>query len=238
MKIVLDLLLLAIIIGCMWSGYKKGLVMTVGSIIVIIISLFFGDLLSDTFSHEAVPVIQPFVSGYMEGNDGVINEVLTEVTGGTIVYSADDVLAQNPDIAEQLCKLSYTKMGIYESSAKTMTAEAIEAWHQGVGSLSSTLVTVMCEKLTYYVGFILFFAICVILLTVLGNITNLSFKIPYMNKLNNVGGAVGGFITGVMFCLLCAWMLKFLGLLIPQDELGLVARLFVSMNTYSGFLSV
>lgn len=241
MKTIVELIFIAILVACVWSGFKKGLVMTLGSILIIIISLFFGDLLSDTFSHEAVPVISPFVSGYMEGEKGSITEALTEVLGegvGTGGLSADDAIERNPEKAAEFCKLSYMKLGVYESTAEAMAQQAIEESQQGSGSLTESIVNVMCDKLTYFVGFILFFTLCIILLTVLGNITNLSFKIPYIDKLNSIGGVAGGLVVGIMFCLLAAWILKFTGMFLPEDEIGAVARLFVGFDTYSKFLSI
>ena len=241
MKTIIELIFIAILVACIWNGFKKGLVMTLGSILIIIISLFFGDLLSDTFSHEAIPVIHPFVSGYMEGDKGSINEALTEVLGegvGVGGLSADDAIERAPEKALEFCKLSFMKMGVYESTAEVMAQQAIEESQQISGSLTESIVNVMCDNLTYFVGFILFFTLCIILLTVLGNITNLSFKIPYIDKLNNIGGVAGGLVTGIMFCLFAAWILKFTGILLPEDEIGAVANLFVGLNTYSKFLSI
>jgi len=241
MKTVLEVIFIAILVSCVWSGYKKGLIMTVGSVLVIIISLFIGDLLSDTFSHEAIPVIQPFVSGYMEGSEGAISEALTATVGtgvGVGGLSADDAIAQQPEKAAEFCKLSYTNLGIYDSTAEVMAQQAVELSETTSQSLSDSIVEVMCNNLTYYVGFILFFTISAILLTVVGNITNLSFKIPYIGRFDSALGAAAGLVVGIMFCLLGGWMLKFTGILLPEDEIGTVASLFAGMDTYSKFLSI
>lgn len=241
MKTVLEVIFIAILISCTWSGYKKGLIMTAGSILVIIISLFVGDLLSDTFSHEAISVVQPFVSGYMEGSEGAISEALSETMGteiGVGGLSADDTIAQHPEKAAEFCKLSYMKLGIYGSTADVMAQQAVELFDTTSQSMSDCIVEVMCDNLTYYVGFILFFTISAILLTVVGNITNLSFKIPYIGRLDSALGAATGVVVGIMFCLLAGWILKFTGLLFPEDEIGTVASLFAGMDTYSRFLSI
>jgi hypothetical protein len=240
MKVVIELIFIVILIVSVWSGYKKGLVMTFGSILIIIISLFVGDLLSDTFSHEAIPVFKPFITGYMDGENGAIEESLAEVTGGTSeLLSADDIVERRPELKAELCKLSYMTLGVYSSSAEIMAQEALAHYEHTGSTISTSIVEIMCEKLTYYIGFILFFALSVILLTVLGNISNLSFKIPNHEKINTYGGAVAGLLVGFMFCALAAWVVKFTGMLLPEDDLGnLFAKLFVKMDTFSGFLSI
>lgn len=240
MKIVFELVLLAIILMCAWNGYKKGLVMCIGTILAIIVSLYIGDLLSDTFSPAVKPVLRPFVSGYMDGTEGVINDNLDELLGGAnIELSIDDALKQYPDIINQLCENSFKDVGVYSSAAKDMAAEAVALSQESGVSLRSSIVDVVCGKFTYLLGFILFFIITLIVFTVLGNILNLSFKIPDKEKLNDVGGAVTGAIIGLIFCMIIAWVLEFSGALLPEEEMRhtLLTALFLKMDVMSVFLS-
>ena len=57
-------------------------------------------------------------------------------------------------------------------------------------------------------------------LTVIGNIPNLSFKIPNLDLFNDLGGMVMGFLQGICLCLVFGWALKFVGLAIPQETLS------------------
>ena len=58
MKAVLSLLFLSILIFCVWSGYKKGLVMGIFSLIAFVVSVYGANLLSQTYSGEAPLEIQ------------------------------------------------------------------------------------------------------------------------------------------------------------------------------------
>ena len=61
MKAVLSLLFLSILIFCVWSGYKKGLVMGIFSLIAFVVSVYGANLLSQTYSggdRRAAPVRQ------------------------------------------------------------------------------------------------------------------------------------------------------------------------------------
>ena len=66
MRAVIDLVLLAIIIISIWSGYKKGLIMGIAALCAAIISLYGASLVSEAYSYEVVPVLRPFVSGYIQ----------------------------------------------------------------------------------------------------------------------------------------------------------------------------
>ena len=49
MKAILDIIFIAIILACAWTGYKKRLIMGIGGILAIIISIYGANLLSNTF---------------------------------------------------------------------------------------------------------------------------------------------------------------------------------------------
>ena len=65
-KAIIDLVLLGILIVCVWSGYKKGIIMGVGGILCIIVAIYGANLLSNSFSFDVVPALKPFANGYTE----------------------------------------------------------------------------------------------------------------------------------------------------------------------------
>lgn len=241
MRFAIEVILLFIIAFCAWNGYKKGLVMCIGSILAIIISLYVGNLLGDTFAQEVQPVMRPFVSGYMDGSEGIITENMNELLGaGSNSLSVDDALAQNPEKRIELCVNSYKNVGIYTSAAKKMADKAISLSEQTGSSLSVAIVDVMSQSISYCLIFILFFLLSIIIITVLGNLFNLSFKIPERDKLNNVGGAIAGGVTGILICTIITWLLQFSGATFPEEEMRrtLLSALFIKINFLSLFLTI
>lgn len=241
MKIAVELLLVLVFLLSVYSGYKKGLVMCIGTILAIIISLYMGNLLSETFSQEALPVIRPFASGYMEGTEGVIGDNLNELLASSDDrLSVDDALARYPEIKPELAENSYKDIGIYEDTAKTMANEAVALSEKTESGLSNAIVEVLCEKIAYAAGFILFFVLILIIFTVLGNILNLSFKIPERDKLNDIGGLVAGAVIGVLFCAIVVWCIRFTGMLLPEEEMRktFLTSLFMKLDFLSAFLPV
>ena len=63
MKTVLSLIFLIILIACTWSGYKKGLIMGIFSLLAFVVSVYGANLLAGTYSGEVVDALRPFASG-------------------------------------------------------------------------------------------------------------------------------------------------------------------------------
>ncbi len=224
MRVVIDLIFVAILVICGWAGYKKGIIMGIGGLVVIIISLYGGHLLSTTFSYEVIPALRPFISGYLE-ND--IETNLYEQLGYEpdengnydVELSVTDLFEQNPDLRLAVIKSAYTDVGVYDATAERLAQEALEYSETNNVSVTTSAVQVFCERVTYYLGVILGFVLIAILLTVLGNILNLSFRFPCLDIINEIGGTIIGVITGVCFCAILAWAFRFTGKIFPEDTL-------------------
>lgn len=216
-----DFALIAIILICGWCGYKKGIIMGIGGIIVIIVSLLAANLLAESFSYELVPVVRPFASGYLETT--VTNEetgVLVELGFDDENYSLADVLQAEKGRAREVCLETYRRFGFSEDVAESLTEEAMAYAEENEKDLLYSLTQVLCQRVCHILCLGLAFLLILIILTVIGNLPNIGFKLPNLDILNDIGGAVLGVITGILFCILIAWGLRYLGLIFKQENLA------------------
>ena len=205
MKAVLSLLFLSILIFCVWSGYKKGLVMGIFSLIAFVVSVYGANLLSQTYSVEV----------------NVVDKTVRPAMGiDSTNLSVKDYFAQNPGRETEFCTLTYNGMGIYESTSEQMADEAVAYAKENNAELIDAVVEVLCRRISYVGGFILAFVMILIILTVIGNLPNLSYKLPNLDLVNDIGGAVAGLVQGMAFCLIVGWALRFVGLLVSQETLS------------------
>ena len=72
------------------------------------------------------------------------------------------------------------------------------------------------QVLVTAVGFLLL----MLILSAIGNLPNLTFRIPNRERLNDFGGAAIGAVNGVCFGILLCWALQFAGPVIGCDTLA------------------
>ena len=228
--IVIDLLLLAIVIISVWAGYKKGFVIGIANLLGIVVALYGAVLVSSAFSYDVVPVLRPFVSGYVESQ--MNDEVLDEMGLSDTDLSYEDILAGDSQLRHEFCMTSYERVGIYGDAADQMATEAENYADENDAQISSAVVEILCQRICFVAGVALLFIIFLIALMVIANIPNLSYRIPNMDLLNDAGGAVMGLVNGVCYCCLIAWLLRFLGLIIGLDTYAstLLLRFFHSID--------
>ena len=116
MRTVIDLVLLAIIIISIWSGYKKGFIMGIAGVVAIVVSLYAASLVSSAFSYEVVPALRPFASGYVESQ--MQDTVLEDMGLADTELSYEDILSNDPELRHDFCATCYKTFGIYDDAAE------------------------------------------------------------------------------------------------------------------------
>lgn len=237
MKAAIDIILLIIIALCTWNGYKKGLVSGIAAILAIVVAIFGGSLLSSAYAHEVVPALEPFVDGYIDSQDNR-SAVLESMGYANSDYSVEDVLATDSSLKYDYAYECMLNVGFYSRISEKLAVDAVELAEYSEMDTTDAVVSVICDTVTYVGGVVLGFLLIVIFLTALANVGNLSLRLPNMENLDEIGGAVVGFLKGFIYCILLCWLLSFLGLIIGKETLGdtTLGRFFLVFDFLTGAL--
>lgn len=237
MKAIIDIVLLIIIALCTWNGYKRGLVGGIAGILAIIISLFGGSLLSSAYAHEVVPTLEPFVDGYIDSQN-TRDFVLDKLGYGESDLSLEDILKQDSSLRYDYAYECIISLGVYESRAETLAERAVKLSDENDTNMTDAVVSVLCDTITYVGALVVAFLLILIFFVALGNIGNLSFRLPNMENVDEIGGAVMGFIKGFLYCVLLSWLLSFLGKIIGMETMShtVLGRFFLIFDFLTGSL--
>jgi len=244
---IIDLVLVAIIVICAWTGYKKGIIMGIGGLLVIVIAIYGANLLANAFSAGTLPVMRPFVTGYIEGRmvtkpstDGTAPTpgILESLGIDTSTTSLEDLIRQDPSLETKIAVGTFETLGITENTAKDMSSQVSSYYDTNGGVFTDAISEVLCERVAFVATFILAFLIILILLTVIGNLTNLSFKIPNLDLVNDIVGTLIGILTGLAFCTILVWAFKYMGMVIGEDTIAktTIAKWFMDADRLTKIL--
>ncbi len=231
MKLILDFVLLGIVALCTWSGYKRGLIGGVAGILAIVVALFGGSLISSAYAHEVVPALEPFVDGYVDSQANR-NATLEAMGYAGTDLSVEDILAQDSSLRYDFAYESLLSVGLYPERADELAERAVAYSDANLIGMTESVVAVLCDTASYVAGLAIGFLMILILLTAIANIGNLSFRLPNLELLDEIGGAALGFVKGFVYCVLLSWLLSFFGLLIGAHTLEstTLARFFLAFK--------
>ena len=231
MKLIIDIVLITIIALCTWGGYRKGLIGSVAALLVIVLSLFCAKMLSAAYSGEVIPALRPFADGFGSSKENR-ERVLDNMGYGASDKSLDDILAEDPSLRYDYAFECYSEVGLYSDRADEMASRAVALSDSKNEDMTDATVDVLCSVVTYEGGLVLSFLIILIFITAIGNLFNFSFRLPNMENLDEIGGAVLGFVKGIIYCVLLCWLLSFFGLIIGKKTLDgtTLARFFLTFR--------
>ena len=106
MKIVLTVVLAAIFLAAVWSGYRRGLILSAAQ-------------LAGLFSDRLLPVAEPFAGGYFEGQ---LDVVATELPDNDAGLSGEDWVAAHPDTAQEYAEQCFAASGVTGRPAPCATS--------------------------------------------------------------------------------------------------------------------
>lgn len=217
MKIVLTVVLAAIFLAAVWSGYRRGLILSAAQLAAIVVALYGAALLAGLFSDRLLPVAEPFAGGYFEGQ---LDAVATELPDNDAGLSGEDWVAAHPDTAQEYAEQCFAAAGVTGRPAQRMARAALTMrGEQGI-TLRAAMTQVYCARLCYVLVTSVGFLLILLILAAIGNLPNLAFKLPNREKLNDIGGAALGAVNGVCFGILLCWALQFAGPVIGRDTLA------------------
>lgn len=237
MKAIVDILLIIIIALCTWNGYKRGLVGGVAGILAIIISLLGASIISAAYSHEVVPALEPFVSGYLDSHRNR-DAILERMGYGSSDLSLEDILEQDSSLRYDYAYESLSDLGLYSKRAEDLAADAVNIAAETGCTMTQAIVSVLCNTITSVGTMLIAFLLILILLVAVASIGNLSFRLPNLESVDEIGGAILGFAKGFQYCILLCWLLSFLGIIIGKETMAhtTLGRFFLIFDSLTSSL--
>lgn len=225
---LLDLLVLLIIGFCIWQGYRKGLILTVSGIVIVLLSAWAAGAVANHYSASFAEQIRP-VFGWLA--DDAIDEAargngrLDEITDTSLLTE----IAQE---AFHGLGFSFVEKGGFVDEVFDEMAENERTFREAV---SYTFL----HGLSYMILCVFGFVVVMILLTLLLHFIAAIFKLPVLNKIDKIGGSISGLVYAVLILTVLGWALRYTGMFIPQETLiekTFFLKMFYKSNILTGLL--
>jgi hypothetical protein len=108
-------------------------------------------MLSDAYAHEVVPVLEPFVEGYIDSQN-IRDEVLETLGYGYTDLSLEDILARDSSLRYDYAVECMKIVGIYQDRAEEMAQKAVDLADRSGVSMTDAVVTVLCDTGSFVGG--------------------------------------------------------------------------------------
>lgn len=228
---IFDIAIVLALIFFAWRGGKKGLILTVFSLLSIFVAFFGARFVSTQFAKPVANIIRPSIQLTIE-------EVLTGQTPDGAPASTPAVLpipGQQADGEEEtappaadftlqqildLLDESELFSGLRDYLEDAIEDKTLEITTTAAAAVSSYLSQLMAAALLFglsFVGILLVWFLA-------SRAMDIAFKLPILSAVNTGGGAALGLVKGVLVLLVLVWLARLAGL-VSDANAGPVVRM-------------
>jgi len=213
-----DILIVALLLLCVWSGYRKGFVLTLCGFLALFVALIGASICSSLFAPPVADLVAPML-------EETVQEALTEYMDDTMSDLSISSQLPIPEGADLLDILDPTQLPIgaipmeavvdslKENPLLQRLAESFQAAvDSGAIDTTTHIARAVAEftalQIVRIVIFILAFFTMNIAWFLLSHALDLAFKLPVLSALNAVSGAALGLVKGLALVYIAVWLLK------------------------------
>lgn len=234
--LIIDIAILVILVLFAWQGAKKGLILTIFSLLALFVAFFGARYVTDHFHQPVADIIRPSIQLAV---DDILEDMIPdpdspgsnplpeEVDPDRIPEGAEDEAEYDPTGSITLQQiLTYLNSLDELPELRQLLRDAIE---DGKVVVVTTAVDAVVAYVAVLAAKLVLFALSFILILLIWGLASraldLTFKLPILSWVNGVGGAILGVVKGVAVLLVVVWLGKVTGLLTPVNT-GPITSMF------------
>lgn len=228
--LIFDLILVAVLLFFFWRGYKRGLILTLCSLLAVFVAFIGASIVSNALAEPVSHSIRPIVEQHLqqtfrdqiEQADSSADHSHPQQSS----HEQDDPAALPLQDALELLKGTSLYRGF---------ADAVQqAVDRGMIAASANAARVIADYISRQVAQMVLMVISFVLILILwfffSHALDLTFHLPVLSTLNRWGGGLIGLCTGSLVVYVACFLLK--GSFLPQQAMDstYVLKFFCTVN--------
>ena len=227
--VIIDIVVAAVLVRFLIYGGSRGLIRSLAGLVAVVIALVGAGIAAATFAPPAAEFVTPLIA-----------EKIEERVEDAVASRSDDVQMPEVEVAEDLTVGELLAiLGLDEEVRGQLSEQAESAVRDTGAAVVEAVVESVAYSFIYGALYILVFLLLILLVHVLIGAMDLVMKLPGLNLLNALGGALVGVIEGALLLFLAVWVLRRLGVSFETEALAEahILRIFTA-NTPLSVLSL
>lgn len=227
---IYDAAVLAVLLLFVWLGYRKGLVLTLCSLLAVFVAFIGASILSNALAEPVAKAIEPVVASSI--HDTVTSYYQRSPAENTSTEE-DDWLAQLP-IDELLEPLKESKafQGFADAFQKAVDDGVADAAAHAAQALAHFMAVQIARTVIFAVAFIA----VLIAWSILSHTLDLVAHLPVLYTANRWGGGAVGLVKGALVVFIAVWLLRDSYIPPAAVEQTYLLKFFCTVSPLSFFL--
>lgn len=221
--LIVDLIILAVLIFFTVMGARRGLVLSLCSLLAVLVAFVGAGFVARTLSPMVADALEPrFASAIEEQLNTAIQQQVAE--GGSAALSPEDVPLDGVLNALR-------EMGFYESLIDAVDQAVENGMTTAAASAAASVAAAIAQSVAYLILFLVSFALIFLAWKLISRALDLVARLPGLHFLNKTLGGLFGLVQACLLLFVLAWLLPYLGNIIPEDMVAKTHLLHFFLTT-------
>lgn len=209
--LLFDIAIVVILLLFVLRGRSRGLILSLCGLAALLVAFVGASIIARVGSPMVANALEPKFAAAIEAR-------LEESLAPDEVLPAGEELAPlSPDEVPLAGVLDILKdMGLYTDLIDAVHRAVNDGMLDAAASAAVAVAAAIAQSVAYLILFLLSFFLITIGWLLLSHALDLVAKLPGLHFLNQTGGAVFGLLQGAILLFVAAWLVQYLGNLIPE----------------------
>lgn len=213
--IIADIVIVLILAFFGWRGAKKGLILTLFSLLGLVVAIFGARFISQTFYEPVANIVRPGIYQTIKETGAAESEAVENLDEESNV-----VLALPVDGLVEFLREHELFPGLVEFLDEAAEDGSITG-NSALNALSSSIANLIAKAILFAVSFILI----LLLWFLISKAVDLVFHLPILATVNWIGGLVLGLIAAIVIVIVLVWVCQIFNIL-PAEPTTPIVSLF------------
>ena len=222
--LIIDIVLLVVLLIFTVHGASRGLLLSLCGLVAVLVAFIGAGFAAAALAPKVADFLEPRFAAAIE------ERLDQEIADSTLLPDpGDEVQTDDIPLTEILNILK--DMGFYQSAVDAVNDAVAQGMTEVAANAAAAVAASIAGTVAYMILFVVFFVLILIGWTLLSHGLDLVARLPGLHFLNKTGGAILGLVKGCAILFLCAWVLRYLGKVVPEETVEQTHLLKFFMTT-------
>ena len=222
--LIIDIILLVVLLIFTVHGASRGLLLSLCGLVAVLVAFVGAGFAAEALAPKVADFLEPRFAAAIE-------ERLDQEIADSTILSGQDSGLQADDIPLTEILNILKDMGFYQSAVDAVNDAVEQGMTEVAANAAAAVAASIAGTVAYMILFVVFFVLILIAWTLISHGLDLVAHLPGLHFLNKTGGALLGLVKGCAILFLCAWVLRYLGKVIPEETVEQTRLLKFFMTT-------
>lgn len=210
--LILDLIIAGVLVGFAIHGAWRGLVLSLCGLLAVVVAFVGAGFAAKSLAPAVAGTLEPRFAAAIEAR---LEEAIPDAVDPPAPGAPPSGTPEEAALGSVLDVLD--DMGLYDALISAVSDAVTRGMTAASAAASAAVAAALAQSVSYLAVFLIAFILILLIWNLISRALDLVARLPGLHALNKTGGAILGLLKACILLFVAAWLIQYLGCLIPEE---------------------